>query len=84
LKVRLEIGTLVLDGFDYHDHKRIADAMKVELARLVAERGLGEAVGRQRREIARAEAPSFPIPTDKSPRSVGKEIARSVYASLKR
>jgi hypothetical protein len=82
VKFRVQIDELVLEGFDFHDHKRIAAAMKKELARLIAEKGLDRAGGRSA-ESASVSAPSFHVPSDRNPRSIGNEIARSVYRGLK-
>lgn len=82
-KINLEIETLVLEGFDYHDHKRIGTAMKAELARLIAEKGLGSAadfIGNSRQ----ISAPSFEVPSDRNPRAIGVGIARSVYRGMRK
>jgi hypothetical protein len=82
-KIDVRIDELVLEGFEYHDHKRIGAAMKLELARLITERGLGPALSR-RWDPGPIIAPSFNIPSDRSPRAIGAEIARSVYQGMKR
>jgi hypothetical protein len=83
MKIEVQIGQLVLEGFDYHDHKRIADAMKVELAKMIAEKGLGEIAAGRSKDTGPLSIPVFRIPSDKNPRLIGNEIARSVYKSLK-
>lgn len=82
MKVHLEIGELVLEGFEYHDHKRIASAMQRELARLISQRGLANAQG-VRDRVEGLEGPSFTVPRDRNPRTIGEEIARSVYRGMK-
>jgi hypothetical protein len=82
-KINLEIDTLVLEGFDYHDHKRIGAAMKVELARLITEKGLGSAADLMG-DSAQIRAPSFEVPSDRNPRAIGAEIARSVYRGMRK
>jgi hypothetical protein len=81
VKVRIEIGELLLEGFDYHDHRRIASAMARELARLVGGGGppRGPSAGDHTASIT---APSFVMPFDKSPKRIGVEIARSVYKGM--
>lgn len=83
MKFRVNIDELVLEGFDFHDHRRIASALKTELARLIAEDGLYRTTRREA-ESARISAPSFRVPSDRNPRMIGNEIARSVYKSLRR
>ena len=81
MKVRIEIGELLLEGFDYHDHRRIASAMERELARLVGGGGL-QRVRSAGEGAASVKAPAFVLPFDMSPKRIGVEIARSVYRSL--
>jgi hypothetical protein len=83
VKIDLQIDALVLEGFDYHDHKRIGAAMKAELARLITENGLGSPVGWMR-DSGQISAPSFKVPSDRNPRTIGAEIARSVYRGMRR
>ena len=83
MKINLEIDELVLEGFDFHDHKRIAASMKVELARLITEKGLGLQLD-QTSDLGRVSAPDFNVPSDRNPGAIGREIARSVYKGLKR
>lgn len=83
MKIYLQIDELVLDGFDYHDHKRISAAMKLELTRLIAEKGLGKALDRKN-DSGQISATSFKVPSDRNPRTIGAEIARSVYRGIKK
>jgi hypothetical protein len=83
MKINLQIDELVLEGFDYHDHKRIGAAMKLELARLVAERGLGSVLD-QKNNSGSVSAPPFNVPSDRNPRAIGAEIARAVYKGMKK
>ena len=83
MKVNIQIDELVLEGFDFHDHKRIGAAMKLELGRLVAEGGLGSALD-QKNNPGSVSAPPFSVPSDRNPRAIGAEIARSVYRGMKK
>ncbi len=83
MKVRIVIRELVLDGFDYHDHPRIAAAMKAELVRIIEERGVSESLV-QRGSLAALDARSINVPHDRDPRKVGIEIARSVSGRIAR
>jgi hypothetical protein len=81
MKVNIEIGELILEGFDYHDQQRISRAIEQELARLVSDNGLPEGVG-TRRAASNIGALSFNAPSDMNPRAIGRETARSIYRSL--
>ncbi|MDA4121760.1 MAG: hypothetical protein OK456_01115 [Thaumarchaeota archaeon] len=83
MNIDIHIDELVLEGFDFHDHKRIAASMKVELARLITEKGLGMQLDRTS-DLGRVSAPAFNVPTDRNPRAIGREIARSVYKGMKK
>jgi hypothetical protein len=83
MKIDVQIDELVLEGFDYHDHKRISNAMKIELARLIIENGLDQKAVERKDGAANISAPVFQIPMDRNPRMVGNEIARSIFKSLK-
>lgn len=82
-RIRVEIGELVLDGFDYHDHRRIAGAFEQELGRLIRERGLPGEPGHDRQTAAIA-GPPFAAPSDMNAWRIGVEAARSVYRGLGR
>ena len=76
--VRLRVDELVLHGFAPADRHRIADAMRDELARLFAERGVPE-------RLARGEAPAeldagaFEVPGGARPAEVGRRLAGALY-----
>ena len=57
--------------------------MKLELARLIAEKGLSSALDRKN-DSSKIIAPSFNVPSDRNPRAIGVEIARSVYRGMKK
>ncbi len=78
VRVVINIDKLVLEGFDYHDHLRISRAIEQELARLVNENGpLQKAQG-----AAAINADTIHIRKSLDLRSVGIEIAQSVYRSI--
>jgi hypothetical protein len=81
--IEVRIGELVLEGFAPADRLRIGAAVERELARLVGEGGLGDSVmGGGAREAV--DAGSFTRAAQATPAAVGGDVARSVYAGLKR
>ena len=85
MKVEVQIGELVLEGFNFHDQRRIASAMRNELSRLVRENDLPQRLERNYdRSVSSFTPPPFAMPQDGNPRRIGVEIARSVYKSLRR
>lgn len=78
MKVRINIAELILNGFDYHDGKRIAAAIEHELARLIREKGLPDGLDG---EMAKINAGSFDVKQGNA-RAVGGDIARAIYRAL--
>lgn len=77
VRVVINIDKLVLEGFDYHDHLRVSRAMEMELARLVNENGPPRTTN-----APTIDAGAIRVGENLGPRTVGIEIARSVYKSL--
>ncbi|MGP3927111.1 hypothetical protein [Streptomyces sp. 8N616] len=79
---RIDIGELVLDGFDARvDPDRVTAAFQTELTRLVRERGVPLAAdGAGRALDALAGLP--PLPATTSPVRLGEALARAVHAGL--
>jgi hypothetical protein len=80
--VRVEIGELVLNGFDHRvDADRVSAAFQAELARLVRERGVPLAAGGADRTLdALAGLPALPATTSSA--RLGEALARAVHAGL--
>ena len=81
--IEVRIGELVLEGASPADRLRIGAALERELARLVGEGGLGPTLlagGGQ----PSLDAGSFTRAPQATPAAVGGDVARSVYAGLKR
>lgn len=83
MKVRIDIGALVLDGVEVPPHQRPAlqAAVEGELARLIREGGTGDGVpaaGWQRTDVAA----SISIAPGAVPQVLGGRIAAAVYGSL--
>lgn len=79
-RIRVEIGELVLQGFDSIDHDGVSAAFQRELTRLVAERGVPLAGGGDTALDTLAGLPDLPATT--SPRRLGEALARAVHAGL--
>lgn len=78
--VRVEIGELVLDGFDRVDPDRVLAAFQAELTRLVRKRGvpLADRDGAELDELSGLPA----LPATTSPARLGEALARAVHAGL--
>ncbi len=77
--IKIAINELILDGFDYHDHIRISNAIEQELSRLMKYRGLPEGFTKNS-DFIKIDAGSFSVEVY-NPRSIGIEVARSIYRS---
>ncbi len=79
-EIELYIEELVLHGFAASDRHAVADAVKDELRRLLAEQGLPEA-WRGDAKIEHLEGAAFSAARAVGPRTTGGQVARAVYAS---
>ncbi|MFE6688656.1 hypothetical protein ACFVFQ_19570 [Streptomyces sp. NPDC057743] len=80
---RIDIGELVLDGFDARsvDPRRVAAAFRAELTRLVRERGVPLAADGDGLALdALGGLP--PLPATTHPVRLGEALARAVHAGL--
>ncbi|MER8088244.1 hypothetical protein ACFVZR_26775 [Streptomyces sp. NPDC058316] len=77
--IRVDIGELVLDGFDV-DPERVSAAFERELTRLVRERGVPVAADGGRSLDTLSGLP--PLPAGLSARRLGQELAHAVHAGL--
>jgi hypothetical protein len=80
--VELHIEKLVLHGFAPGDRHRIAEAVKVKLAQLLAEQGVPSSLA-QGGELARGDGGSFDVASGSSAEAVGGQVARTLYGGLK-
>ncbi|MFD3494129.1 hypothetical protein ACFWWB_26780 [Streptomyces sp. NPDC058690] len=78
--IRVDIGELVLDGFERLDPDRVSAAFEAELSRLVRERGVPLAADGGRALDALSGLP--PLPSTTSPGRLGEALARAVHAGL--
>jgi hypothetical protein len=78
--VRVDIGELVLAGFERLDADLVSAAFQAELARLVRERGVPLAADGGQALDALSGLP--PLPATTSPGRLGEALARAVHAGL--
>jgi hypothetical protein len=80
MKIHIEINNLVLQGFNYRDHKQIGYAIETELARLIRE----ENHLSQNFEIKEIPYMSsvFEISVNKDPKRIGADVAKSLFNEL--
>lgn len=77
--IEVHIESLVLYGFSPLERYRIAEAVRLELARLLREGGLPlEQAG----EAARLDAGAFTLAAGAGAEQVGAQVARAVYRGL--
>jgi hypothetical protein len=81
--VHLDIGELVLDGFDHGiDRDIVAAAFQSELSRLVGERGVPLAAAGDEDRVLEALTGLPALPATTSPARLGESLARAVHAGL--
>lgn len=79
VRIHVEINDLVLHGFDYNDHRRVSNAIKEELSRLIAEQGVSKFYSKG------GVLPSVVVrgvDTSLHPKKAGGSIAKLVYSEL--
>ncbi len=81
--IELHIEELVLHGFPTADRYRIAGALECELRRLFAEQSVPPVLARGG-EFRRLDLEAFNVPRGSKADAVGAEVAREVYAGLRR
>jgi hypothetical protein len=80
-EIKINIGTLVLDGFDFHDHVRITSEFNQELHRLLARNGL-KIDNLQSNNIKNIDMKNLRMSSDITSKSIGSKLANSVYQNL--
>jgi len=81
--IELHIEELVLHGLAPGERDRIGEAVRRELARLLAEQGEPPGLARGG-EVARLDGGSFVIAAEGKPDALGARVARAVYGGLNR
>jgi len=81
--LELHIEELVLHGFAPEDRDRLGEALRQELTRLLAERGVPPSFT-QRREVERLNAGVFAAAPGATPQVLGHQVARAIHGGLTR
>ena len=79
--IELEIEQLVLHGFSPTDRDRIAEAVRTELTRQLAEHGAPKSLERGGR-IGQLDAGAFDVKPNSGADTVGIQVAHSIYKGL--
>ncbi|MBO0655496.1 hypothetical protein J1792_22770 [Streptomyces triculaminicus] len=79
-RVDIEIGELVLSGFEHVDHDLVVDAFRRELHRLVRDRGVPLAENADVSVDLLRGLP--PLPATTTPHRLGAALARAVHTGL--
>lgn len=79
--IELKIDELVLHGFQYGDRFAIGDAIKSELKRLIAERGLPPSLIK-RGDLSHLDAGGLNVSAGSRPEAIGANVARSIYGGF--
>ncbi|PWT85215.1 MAG: hypothetical protein C5B56_14380 [Proteobacteria bacterium] len=79
-RIGLHIDELVLEGFSPLDGRRIADAVRTELARLLAERGVPRPLVRG---VSVEKIDAGEVRVSGTPRAIGNSLAAGLYKGLK-
>ncbi len=80
-QITLRIDEIVLDGVSPADWRRIEDALRRELERLLAEEGLPEDTDLTA-EIDALDAGDVELGGGQLPDQIGRQLARSLYDEL--
>jgi hypothetical protein len=83
MNIELNIEELVLYGFAYGDRYLISEAIQQELGRLLAEQGLPAATA-QSGDLSHLNAGTFDMAPSSRPKSIGTQVAQTVYQGLNR
>lgn len=79
--VVLHIEELVLHGFSPHDRWRIADAVQSELARSIAEHGIG---AQHAIAIPQLNAGTIHVVQPMRAHAIGAQVGRALHGALRR
>ena len=78
--LNVSIGELHLEGIGERQRYLVGDALRVELARLLAERGAPSTFGSAR--ATEGLSLSIELAADARPDAIGRSIAGAIYAGL--
>jgi hypothetical protein len=78
-RIEIQIDQLVLDGFAPADRLRIANSVKQELARIVAERGIEKPAA-----VSSKDPGSFRVAPHDHAEGIGRRAAQAIHGGLAR
>jgi hypothetical protein len=81
MDIELVIDELVLHGIDARDRYAVADALRLELTRLLSTPGHLDSL-QANSDVATLSLPQVTLPAGGQPASVGTEVAAAVYQGL--
>jgi len=81
--IELHIEELVLHGFEARDRHSIAEAVQLELARLIAANGGTDSLNTPI-SLERIKTSAFKVQANAKAQQAGKQIAEAVFRSLHR
>jgi len=82
-RIEVNIGELVLDGFEPGDRYGIGEAVERELTRLFVEKGVPPGLAKGG-DIPRLQGGKIEMMADSKAAMVGVNIAKSVYGGLRK
>ena len=80
-EIKINIGTLVLDGFEFHDHVRITSEFNQELHHLLVKNGIKIGDSKSN-NIQNINVRNLRITQNIKSQSIGTQLAYSVYQNL--
>ncbi|HEU0015941.1 MAG TPA: hypothetical protein VFQ45_19850 [Longimicrobium sp.] len=78
--IELHVDELVLEGVAARDRHAVGQAMRAELARLIAERGLPASLAAAD-GMARLDGARFSAAAGQGPAQIGAAVARSIFGA---
>jgi hypothetical protein len=79
--IEFHIEELYLTGFPYCDRYRIAEALQLEMTRLLTAKGTHSSLSRNK-ELIRIDAGKFEVGHSGKPERIGSKTARAVHDVL--
>lgn len=80
MRIRLEIDTLILEGFPAHERQRIAVAVEAELARRLA--GWRPSADLGGVSLPRLDGGAFAMAPGASPEQIGARVAEAIASNI--
>lgn len=81
MELKLSIKELVLHGIPFEDRFIVSQSLQLELTRLLTEQGLPSALNLGK-HISCINCKDLEVPESKNPKSVGIQLAQSIFGGL--